>query len=133
MKVVINMMYGGFELSEEAYKELGLEYDGYGFAFDKDRSNPKLVAVVEKLGQRAGKLANLKIVEIPDGVEWEIEEHDGMEWVSEKHRTWTGSVDVSEQEPVQEDENDEGNGDSRKRGADYTIPIRRNMRERELV
>jgi len=31
----------------------------------------------------------LKIVDIPDGVEWEIEEYDGMEWVAEKHRTWS--------------------------------------------
>ena len=30
----------------------------------------------------------LKVVEIPDGVDWEIEEYDGEEWVSEKHRVW---------------------------------------------
>jgi hypothetical protein len=28
------------------------------------------------------------VVEIPDGVEWEIAEYDGLEWVAEKHRTW---------------------------------------------
>jgi hypothetical protein len=89
MKIVINRMYGGYELSREAYKELGLEWDGYGFAFHNDRANQKLVAVVEKLGDRAnGKSVNLKIVEIPDGVGWEIESCDGMEWVAEKHRTW---------------------------------------------
>jgi hypothetical protein len=30
----------------------------------------------------------LAIVEIPDDVQWIIEENDGMEWVAEKHRTW---------------------------------------------
>lgn len=88
MKIVINCEYGGYELSEEAYRELGLKWDGYGYAFNNDRANPKLVDVVEKLGDRAGHLADLKVVEIPDGVEWEIKEYDGMEWVSEKHRTW---------------------------------------------
>jgi hypothetical protein len=88
MKVVINREYGGYELSKDAYEELGLEYDGYGQAFFDDRSNPKLVAVVEKLGERAGEKAKLEVLEIPDGVEWEIDEYDGMEWVSEKHRTW---------------------------------------------
>jgi hypothetical protein len=88
MKIVINDMYGGYELSEEAYEELGLKWDGYGSAFSNDRANPKLVAVVEKLGDRAGNMADLKVVEIPDGVEWEIESYDGKEWVSEKHRTW---------------------------------------------
>lgn len=30
----------------------------------------------------------LILEDIPDDVEWEIEEYDGLEWVSEKHRTW---------------------------------------------
>lgn len=55
-----------------------------------DRADPDLVAVVEELGERAnGLCAELSIVEIPDDVEWEIEEYDGNEWVSEKHRSWS--------------------------------------------
>jgi hypothetical protein len=88
MKIVINTVYGGYQLSEKAYQELGLKWDGYGFAFDEDRANPKLVAVVEKLGDCSGETAKLEVVEIPDGVDWEIEEYDGKEWISEKHRTW---------------------------------------------
>ena len=88
-KIVVNKCYGGFGLSTAAYKELQLEWDGFGYDFRDDRSNPKLVEVVEKLGKKAsGSLANLKVVEIPDNAEWEIEEYDGQEWVSEKHRTW---------------------------------------------
>lgn len=53
------------------------------------RADPDLIAVVEKLGKEAnGTCADLKIVEIPDGVDYEIEEYDGMESVHEKHRSW---------------------------------------------
>ena len=89
MKVVINKCFGGFGLSKEAYKFLNIPWDGYGFEFRKDRSNPALVKCVEALGDKSsGGLSNLKVVEIPDDVEWEIEEHGGVEWVTEKHRKW---------------------------------------------
>jgi hypothetical protein len=35
-----------------------------------------------------GDFAELKVVEIPDDVQWQIEEYDGKEWIAEKHRTW---------------------------------------------
>lgn len=89
MKVVINKCLGGYSLSKEAYKFLNIPWDGYGFEFMKDRSNPALVKCVEALGDKAsGCFAELKVVEIPDDVEWEIDEYDGVEWVAEKHRTW---------------------------------------------
>lgn len=53
------------------------------------RSDPVLVGVVEELGSKAnGRCAELKVVEIPDGVEFTIAEYDGMEHVAEAHRTW---------------------------------------------
>ena len=53
------------------------------------RNDPILVQVVEEMGDKAwGRYAKLAIVEIPDDVQWIIEENDGMEWVAEKHRTW---------------------------------------------
>jgi hypothetical protein len=53
------------------------------------RNDPDLVATVEELGREAnGRYAELKVVEIPDDVEWVIEEYDGLEWIAEKHRTW---------------------------------------------
>ena len=56
---------------------------------DIERDDAALVAVVEADARTAsGSHAELKVVEIPDGVEWEIEEYDGREWVVEKHRTW---------------------------------------------
>ena len=36
-----------------------------------------------------GCYARLEIIEIPDKVEWEIDEYDGLEWVAEKHRRWS--------------------------------------------
>ncbi len=32
--------------------------------------------------------AKLKVVEIPDDVDWEVENYDGIEWIAEKHRIW---------------------------------------------
>jgi hypothetical protein len=57
---------------------------------DIERNDSLLVQVVEELGDLAsGTFSCLKVVEIPDNIEWEIEEYDGMEWVSEKHRSWS--------------------------------------------
>jgi len=88
-KIVINKCYGGFALSREAYEYLGLEWDEYGYAYDEERDAPKLVECVETLDDKAaGDFADLQIVEVPDGVEWEIQEYDGVEWIAEKHRKW---------------------------------------------
>lgn len=55
-----------------------------------ERNDPLLIQCVEELGERVnGACAALTIVEIPDGVEWCIEEYDGSEHVAEKHRTWS--------------------------------------------
>jgi len=58
-----------------------------------DREIPRddldLVSVVTELGEDAdGSCANLSIVEVPDDVDWQIDEYDGSEWIAEKHRTW---------------------------------------------
>jgi hypothetical protein len=89
MKIVKNGCYGGFSLSEEAYNYLDLPWDGYGYEFENHRDNPKLVEVVETLGRKAsGVNASLMIVEVPDDVEWYIDEYDGWESVRERHRSW---------------------------------------------
>lgn len=59
------------------------------YAGDIPRNDPELVRVVEELGSAAnGSCAELAVVEIPDGVEWVIEEYDGNEHIAEKHKTW---------------------------------------------
>jgi len=108
-KIVINNSYGGFGLSQEALTELQklddklvvevnhevfpeeslwLAEDFYDYPHY--RANLNLVAVVEKLGSRANNdRSKLYIVEIPDDVEYTIENYDGQEWVAEVHRTWS--------------------------------------------
>lgn len=55
----------------------------------ENRTHPLVIRVVEELGDRANsRCAELKIVEIPDGVDYVIQEYDGLEHVAEKHRTW---------------------------------------------
>lgn len=54
------------------------------------RDDPALVRVVEEMGEAAwGDSSELKVIEIPDGIEWDVyESESGPEWVAEKHRTW---------------------------------------------
>lgn len=67
----------------EAYSNQTI-YEG-----DIERDDPALVQVVEELGKVAdGDCAELAIVEIPDDVEYTIEEYDGSEHIAEVHRTW---------------------------------------------
>ena len=101
MKVVINTCYGGFSISEEAFKLLNLKWLGYGFINNETfniksnnpyeyRTYPPLVKIVEELGERAnGKVAELKIVEIPDNVDWYIDDDYGVESINEYHRSWS--------------------------------------------
>ena len=89
MKVVINRCFGGYCLSEEAYNYLGMRWDEFGFAFSEARNDPRLVECVETLGERAsGDVAKLKVVEVPDNVQWYISDYDGVEEVHEVHRVW---------------------------------------------
>jgi hypothetical protein len=113
MKIVINRDFGGYGLSDQAVREYGkrkglnLVEDGpddHGFTYfyvneidennyfsdrEIERDDPVLVEIVERLGSEAnGRYSDLKIVEIPDDVDWEVMEYDGMEHIAEKHRTW---------------------------------------------
>ena len=93
MKVVINRCYGGAGLSPKAIELLRSRgYTKAGAHLDSDcevRSNPDVVDVVESLGELSwGECAELKVVEIPDGISWEVSNYDGMECVEETHRSW---------------------------------------------
>jgi len=116
MKIVINSDFGGFSLSDEAFERYltlkGIDYElkecneysivtkiyyrkgqnndeGLLWDHDIERNDPILVQVVEEMGDKSdGTCASLKIVEIPNDVDWEIAEYDGREHIAEKHRTW---------------------------------------------
>ena len=78
-----------YDYYEEGYAGLDNHYL-WEFNLCEDRSDPHLVAVVEELGEKAnGWASDLTVVEIPDDVEWYIEEYDGREHVAEVHRTWS--------------------------------------------
>lgn len=119
MKVVINSCHGGFGLSDEAFEKLlerkGIAFDkverdpkfiGASYykagqpdtddhyishhEFYEDRADEDLIAVVEEMGTAANsRFSELKVIEIPDDVEWYVEEYDGLEWIAEVHRTWS--------------------------------------------
>ena len=93
MKVVINTDFGGFGLSDEAlalYAEKKGKPVDEVYDFDIPRDDLVLVWVVEHLGLKAnGDYAELKVVEIPEGVDWFISNYDGIEHVAERHRTWS--------------------------------------------
>ena len=101
MKIAINKCYSGFSVSKAVYQELGIRYTNYGCLDNKDfgitndnyfawRSNPRLIAAIEKLGEKesSGNLAKIKVVDVPDDIEWSIDDYDGFETVEEKHRSW---------------------------------------------
>ena len=55
-----------------------------------DRTDPLLIEVIEELGDAAnGSCAKLKVIEIPDGIKYEIEDYDGNESVHEVHSSWS--------------------------------------------
>lgn len=104
-KVALNGCYGGFSLSKpviEYMAERGHEraandlkewddhYSGGWWLRDEDRTDPLLIEAIEHVGvdKASGSLASLRIADIPDDVEWTIQEYDGIEWAAEVHRTW---------------------------------------------
>lgn len=101
-KIVINTCFGGFGLSRKALdmycEEKGIDpgkwnktWEFYEDFSDRDieRDDPILIRIVEELEEESwGKCAELAIVDIPDGVNWYIDEYDGNEHVAERHRTW---------------------------------------------
>lgn len=90
-KIVINTCFGGFGLSRAAKawlnEKAGEDVDLYSLPRDSEL----LVRCVELFGSAAasGDYAKLKVVEVPDGVKWYIEEYDGREHVAADHETWS--------------------------------------------
>ena len=85
--------------NEIRYLEISAKYDspatfhGYGYVDGFDggysRTSETLVKAVEKLGKKAsGQHASLEVIEIPDGIDYYIDEYDGIESVHENHRSW---------------------------------------------
>lgn len=84
MKVVYNADWGGFGLSDEAFDLYYRRTDRSPLdAFDIERHDPVLVAIVEKLGEKANTTcSDLRIVEFPDEYDYYISDYDGLESVT---------------------------------------------------
>lgn len=113
-RIVINCRYGGFSLSRKAFlllRELGSTValaepdvgepwsstfremrttDDKAFCQGIKRDDPLLIQVIEKIGaiESSGPHCQLKIVEIPDDVDWHVAGHGGKEYIREKGRQW---------------------------------------------
>src|SRR3977135_4140707 len=93
MKVVINKCWGGFGLSKTAVArllELGYPPNEFGYYNNEvQRNDLRLIQVVEELGSAAnGECSRLRIIDIPDGTVFEIDDYDGQESVHEIHQSW---------------------------------------------
>lgn len=108
MKIVINKCFGGFSISKEAaelmakngcerakkeIEESGKEWYGYGYVDGMrggyHRTSEHLIFAVETLKENAnGSCASLQVIEIPDGIDYYIDNYDGIESVHENHRSW---------------------------------------------
>lgn len=64
------------------------EYYWY-YRSEIERTDKDLIEVIEELGEEVnGSCGDIRIIEIPDNVDWEINDYDGIETVHEKHRSW---------------------------------------------
>ena len=53
------------------------------------REDPVLIEVVEELGERANSpFSKLVVVDIPDGMEYEVDDYDGVETLHQKVEKW---------------------------------------------
>ena len=70
--------------SEELWKNYYLD------SRPENRADPLLIQTIEEIGEKesSGSCADLRIIEIPDDIEYVIDDYDGIESVHEKHRSW---------------------------------------------
>lgn len=79
MKIVINRCFGGFSVNDDIVKMLNLEsrYD-----LEDDRTNVKLIELIESGVNVSDFISDLVVVEIPDdATDYIINEYDGYETV----------------------------------------------------
>ena len=89
MKIAISGGFGGFDLPDEWLKLYNSrtpfkEESVYGIK----RDNPILINLIESMPKEIREELKLRVVEIPDDVEWIILSEEGCETIHEKHRIW---------------------------------------------
>lgn len=77
----------GDKISRELFKEIA--DDDYFWINSTYRTDSTLIEVVEELGQKAsGPCGELRIVEIPDDLDYVIDEYDGIETLHQRVKEW---------------------------------------------
>lgn len=78
--------YSTIDLGEKIEK---IPNENYWYYRNLERTDEDLISVIEELGNEAsGAYGHVTIVEVPDDVDWEIDDYDGWESIHEKHRSW---------------------------------------------
>jgi len=84
--------FGSFSFTKdlgEIFEGFQSQKDYYWSDYALDRTDPMFIEVVEELGEKANSWASeLKIVEIPDGTNYTIDNYDGIESIHEVHNAW---------------------------------------------
>jgi len=82
-------IFGHYQTEDLGEKVSRLPNETYWYCGRLERDDVDLIAVVEELGKEAnGRFAQLEVVEIPDDVDWDIDNYDGIETIHEVHRSW---------------------------------------------
>lgn len=77
MKIIINECFGGFSVNDNIVKMLNLES---GYDLKDDRTNAKLIELIESGVNVNSEYSDLVVVDIPDdATDYVIEEYDGWE------------------------------------------------------
>lgn len=80
------MNYSTTDLGKKIEK---IPNENYWYYRNLERTDEDLISVIEELGDEAsGRYGHVAIVEVPDDVDWEIDDYDGWESIHEKHRSW---------------------------------------------
>ena len=90
MEIILNKCYGGFGISDEAmdmyFERTGRKISRY---CNNLRNDPILISIVKDLGTKAnGSASKLVVVDIPDGLDYVIDEYDGIETLHERVTCW---------------------------------------------
>ena len=84
-----NDLFAHYQTEDLGEKVSNLPDATYWYYGNLERDDADLIAVIEELGEEAnGRYAELKVVEIPDDVQWELDDYDGIETIHEVHRSW---------------------------------------------
>lgn len=87
MKVIYNTCYGGFNFSNEFVEEFNnrnTERATHLETRHEERTDPSVIALFEEKGSEwsSGRHSKLDIMNIPDDVEFTVEEYDGIETIT---------------------------------------------------